>query len=294
MAKSKSGGTRSFLRGRVGSDVYSIGKDGNGKKQQVVRALAETVANPQTLAQMAGRMIMSTVMQAQSQLSALVDHSFDGVPTGQPSISEFIRLNYELLKARNGKYNEYKDRGILPNEYIIARGAAVIPAGISVSTQGLFNIQFDKIVVTVADLKEKLGFISGEDYYTFVTIDSDKVARFVRIGLAPGLDDETVLSQENIASMLTVSGRYDAVALSYATSEDEGVAGIDVSIRHTGEGEVYPLATCIIVSNKTSNGWIHNNASIAARALYPITPNWNAALATYPLGKAMFLNGGEL
>ena len=30
MARSKSGGTRSFLRGRVGADVYSIGKDDNG------------------------------------------------------------------------------------------------------------------------------------------------------------------------------------------------------------------------------------------------------------------------
>lgn len=48
MAKSKSGGTRAYIRGRVGADVYSIGKTANGKKQQVVRSLAETVANPQT------------------------------------------------------------------------------------------------------------------------------------------------------------------------------------------------------------------------------------------------------
>ena len=74
-------------------------KDGKGKKQQVVRALAETVKNPQTIAQMRGRMIMSTVMQAQSAMAYIVDHSFDGVPAGQPSISEFIRRNYELIKA---------------------------------------------------------------------------------------------------------------------------------------------------------------------------------------------------
>ena len=71
MAKAKSGGTRSFLRGRVGSDVYSIGKDAKGNKQQIVRSLAESVANPQTLAQMRGRMIMSTIMQAVSSMSAI-------------------------------------------------------------------------------------------------------------------------------------------------------------------------------------------------------------------------------
>ena len=46
MAKSKVGGTRAYIRGRIGSDVYSIGKTSAGKKQQVVRSLAEQVKNP--------------------------------------------------------------------------------------------------------------------------------------------------------------------------------------------------------------------------------------------------------
>ena len=93
MAKGKSGGTRSFLRGRVASDVYSIGKDAKGNKQQIVRSLAESVANPQTLAQMRGRMIMSTIMQAVSSMAMIIDHSFDNVPAGQPKVSEFIKRN---------------------------------------------------------------------------------------------------------------------------------------------------------------------------------------------------------
>ena len=99
MAKSKNGGTRSFIRGRIGSDVYSVGKDGKGARQQVVRSLAEQVANPRSSAQMFGRMVMSTVMQTVSALKPIIDHSFDGVATGQPSISEFIRRNYALVKA---------------------------------------------------------------------------------------------------------------------------------------------------------------------------------------------------
>ena len=48
---------------------------------------------------MRGRMIMSTIMQAVSSMSAVIDHSFDNVPVGQPNVSEFIRRNYAAVKA---------------------------------------------------------------------------------------------------------------------------------------------------------------------------------------------------
>lgn len=92
MAKSKSGGTRSYLRGKIGSDVYQNGKDGKGAKQQVVRSLAEVVDNPRSLAQMRSRMCMSSVAQLMRALRPIIDHSFDGVPKGQPSISHFRSL----------------------------------------------------------------------------------------------------------------------------------------------------------------------------------------------------------
>lgn len=91
MAKSKSGGSRSRLRGRLANDVYSIGVDGKGKRQQIVRSLAESVANPRTLAQNKQRMILTSVALLSKALSPIIDHSFDGVPAGQPSISEFTR-----------------------------------------------------------------------------------------------------------------------------------------------------------------------------------------------------------
>ena len=121
MAKSKNGGSRAYIRGRIGSDVYSVGKNGMGEKQQVVRSLAEQVSNPRTSGQMFGRMIMSTTMQAVSALTAIIDHSFDGVPKGQPSISQFIKNNYALIKAdaiahsaASNKFglNKYQEKGI--------------------------------------------------------------------------------------------------------------------------------------------------------------------------------------
>ena len=139
MGKSTTGGTRAYIRGRVGSDVYSIGKDGKGKKQQVVRSLAETVANPQTQSQMQGRMIMSTVMQALATLRPIVDHSFDGVSGKQPNISEFISRNYGLIKADIAAHPssgnlfglvKYQEKGAKQGQYVISDGEAQLPASI--------------------------------------------------------------------------------------------------------------------------------------------------------------------
>ena len=99
MARSKSGGTRSYIRGRIGADVYAIGKDGKGTKQQVARSLAEEVANPRTLAQQRSRMIMNGVAQLVRALKPIISHSFDGIPAGQPSISHFRKLAFEAFNA---------------------------------------------------------------------------------------------------------------------------------------------------------------------------------------------------
>lgn len=115
MAKSKNGGTRAKLRGRVGSDVYSIGKDGKGKVQQVVRGLAESVANPRSEAQMKQRMLMSGVSLLSKSFNQFIDHSFDGVANGQPSISYFSKLALAAFKEdseKNSKLFGYTPYGL--------------------------------------------------------------------------------------------------------------------------------------------------------------------------------------
>lgn len=103
MAKAKSGGTRSMIRGRVGADVYSLGKDGKGKRQQVVRSLAEQVTNPRTSAQMKGRMITKSVSAITKAMSVIVRNAFDGLAIGQPSISKFRSLLYKAYKEDAAK-----------------------------------------------------------------------------------------------------------------------------------------------------------------------------------------------
>lgn len=288
MAKSKSGGTRSFLRGRVGADVYSIGKNAKGAKQQVVRSLAETVANPQTQNQMRGRMIMSTVMQAVAALKPIIDHSFDNVSGRQPNISEFITRNYALVKAdvaanpsSNNAFglNMYQEKGVKRGAYIIADGDAVIPSALVLTkATGVIAITMASDAITIAGLKSALGMTS-EEYFTLVGITSNGAANYERFRVNPTLAGDTAISADNIGDVFAVEGNAAAaVALS------GNVINITLG----------SVANCcaVIVSKKTTSGYIHNEAILGDAT--GIDYNADAALPTYPVGAQDYLNGGDI
>lgn len=288
MAKSKNGGTRAYIRGRIGSDVYSVGKNGKGERQQVVRSLAESVANPRTSAQMFGRMVMSTVMQAVSALQPIIDHSFDGVAKGQPSISEFIRRNYALVKAdatahpaSSNKFglNKYQEKGVKGGAYIVSAGNASLPAAVSPSI-GSMIIALTSQTLTVAGLKAALG-LTADGYLTTVAIMDGGTAAFVRVRINPELADSTAISSQNVASVLLQEGNVTAtVALSGAN--------ITVTIPNDDSA----LSTGVIVSDKEAGAWVHSTCTLAGDA--GISFAADVALPTYPAGTEMFLNGGDL
>lgn len=288
MAKSKNGGTRSFIKGRIGSDVYSVGKDGKGARQQVVRSLAEQVSNPRTESQMRGRMIMSTVMQTVSGLSQIIDHSFDGLSSGQPSISEFIRRNYALVKADVAanpsagnsfglvKYQEKNPRG---GAYVIAAGSAVLPSAVVPEASGLI-INLTAATLTVGGLKSALG-LSADGYLTFVGIRNGEGAYFYRVRLTTTLADDTAISSANVGSLFTFEGNIEVAA--ELTENSIWINPTDNNT-FTSRG--------VIVSEKSNGSWIHNNCTMEVSD----DPEYSSsvALPTYPTGAAQFLNGGEL
>lgn len=299
MAKSKSGGTRSYIRGRVGADVYSIGKDAKGKKQQVVRSLAESVANPQTESQMRGRMIMSTVMQAESALAFIVDHSFDNVPNGQPSLSEFIRRNYALVKADVAAHpasgnsfglNKYQEKGAKAGAWVIAAGSAV-PANASVSNTATANIDIpiaDSITaetLTVKAIREGLGLSSG-DYITHVFLTFEGLSAAVRIYMPDAAQDAVIVSAANFADTFKI----EAVNCSPMMTANSLAAEHIISVYSDG---VTNVAGAVITSRKSAEGWIHNDAVMT---IVDDNPEFSAdvALPTYPVGAARFLNGGDI
>ena len=303
MAKSKSGGTRSYIRGRVGADVYSIGRDAKGAKQQVVRSLAETVANPQTVAQMRGRMIMSTVMQAVSAMRQIIDHSFDNVPTGQPCISEFISRNYALIKddvaahpASGNSFllNAYKEKGAFPGAYVVSEGAAVLPSAVTPETYGA-KISLTPTANTVGDLKAALG-LTADEYLTVVELIGKEGAGgvitlsfgYARYHINSALADSTVITSENISSVFNVETNLkDNISLSTDGSK------FDINLGDPN-GDISSAA--IIISKKSDAGYIHNSATMQKFASTDIDKAHasDVVLPSYPVGTEMFLNGGEI
>ena len=285
MAKAKSGGTRSLLRGRVASDVYSIGKDAKGNKQQIVRSLAESVANPQTLAQMRGRMIMSTVMQAVSAMAAIIDHSFDNVPAGQPNVSEFIRRNYALVKADVAAHptsgntfglNKYGEKGVKQGAYVVAGGSAANIAGVQLNGASKTLVIALSAGATIADLRSALG-IGVEDYFTAVCITSDGKFLYNRFHVSQSLASATAISADNINEVITMDGNV-AVTLAFA--------GNNITATFAD----FSANAGIIVSRKENATYKHNDVVLAA----PSAPTFTSddALPTYPTGSQRFLNGG--
>lgn len=288
MAKSKVGGTRAYIRGRIGSDVYSVGKDAKGSRQQVVRSLAEQVSNPRTQSQMIGRMIMSTVMQAVSGLTAIIDHSFDGLPKGQPSISEFIRRNYALVKAdatdhptTGNKFglSKFQEKGAKVGAYNIANGDLILSSGITV---GATDVQVvpNGGTQTVGALRETFG-VGADGYLTVVKIGDTTGVSFIRLQIDPSLSDDTALTDELLTTMFIKEGQ------GQFTIEDQG--GI---IAITGPSGDTKSAYGVIMSDKVNGAWKHNNSVMVASASPEFTSD--NALPTYPLGSENFLNGGDL
>lgn len=301
MAKSKNGGSRTYIRGKLGADVYSVGKDGKGHKQQVIRSLAESVANPQTEAQMVGRMIMSTVMQAQSYFAQIIDHSFDGVPAGQPSISEFIRANYALVKDSVGKsimntkfsFNNYQEKKYLQGRYLISKGNAADATNIEYkNVPTAFWLKFAD-VLTFDGLMQQLG-ITRDDYVTLIAIPEASTGGFspvqlIRLHPSKTMAGDTVISASNVAQVFDIEANKEPAVSFVAASGDDPA---HISIGHNG-GDLWTWMYAIITTRKVNDSYTHSTTYLYWEDAQAVRTS-DQALATYPIGSQRFLNGGEI
>ena len=288
MAKSPVGGSRAYITGRIGSDVYSLGKDGKGKRQQVVRALAEEVANPRTQSQMFNRMVMSTIMQAVHGLKVIIDHSFDGLPTGQPCISEFIRRNYALAKAdaiTNHSYMpnfgmvKHGEKGARPGTFVVSSGKLVKSAKIAGNTNNMFfNVGSGNL--NVGALREVMN-VSKDGYVTWIRITASKGVEFFRCFLDPSLADSTAITADNVGALFTFEGN---VTPTPSVASDR----VTLGLTQVSEGAAYGP----ILSDKVNGKWQHSTCTLTKFGTITFTAD--EAITTYPVGDEMFLNGGDL
>lgn len=183
-------------RGKVGSLVFSRS---NG--QQIVRARAEVVKNPQTESQMIQRILLNTIAQAYSKMSAIVDHSFEGIPAGQKSMSYFMKKNLTNIRQvlasvgdldANPPYVSPVGTNVFAtNDYEVSRGS------LPVINPTAVNADVMKLAIAANTYKaviDATGLQRG-DQLTFLILDESPngnvTFRYRRVILDPKEDDGT-------------------------------------------------------------------------------------------------------
>lgn len=255
-------------RGKVGSLVFSRQ---NGK--QVTRAKAESVRNPQTEKQVVQRIILNTISQAYSRMSAITDHSFEGKITPAENMAAFMKRNMNDLRSKisaavaagqsfNDIFNfaPIGSANFVYNPLVISMGALPKVPVISV-TSGTGAKTGAVAINTYQGVIDAFNLQRG-DQLTFINICEDNLGNkyfyYNRVILNP-VDDNGVnlpLSTAFIADGEIVSpspkNEGSFAALQYAAD------GITFAIGNTAV-----KAAAVIVSREKGDGsWSRSEASL--------------------------------
>ena len=285
-------------KGKLGGSYLSKGPGGS----TVQHTIGEN-KNPRTLAQMQQRMIMATAMAAYSGMKEIVDHSFEGVTYGQPTMSEFIRLNAKMLREgllsgnSSISYNPYQNRNVLPNPYIISKGSLK-------NIQGVQAIDLNDSIVYVhvavqgimedgTTLRELLNMfgISSKGYITIIAIaysEEDNISQFGWLRLYPITDylDSNIWGGE-VQDFFEIESN---VPVSVDTTFDDSESfEVQFDFDH---GNIGYASAGVITSDKQLT-WKRSSSIMTVfdeDVVYPAS----TALATYPIGGDYILNGGQV
>lgn len=275
MARSNTGGTRGFLRGKVANDLFQVTKNARGRKVQIVKAYEYGRINPNTEAQALARMQMALCMGSLSQFKALVDHSWETIPYGQLSIAHFVHVNMPLIQqdSRDNWYSgsefDYPTKGLSEvrlGPFIMSEGSLALPQSLtSVVELGLhdtcfLDINIGKTPFTFGDIREALGASVG-DYITHIALYSAYAGLgsngigYVRAYLAQDISDETVVNAANVSQMFTYDGNAGWNVTLYNNTHIR-IEVIDPIPQWTRQ----IAATDIIISKWNGQNWCRNNS----------------------------------
>lgn len=249
-------------RGKVGSLVFSRS---NG--QQIVRARAEQVKNPQTDAQMIQRILLNTISQAYSKLNAIVDHSFEGIPVGQKSMSYFMKRNLDAIRKvlattgdldGNPPYVSPINSNLFAlNDYEVSKGT--LP-DVNPSIMHADGIYIAGAANTYQAVIDAYGLQRG-DQLTFLVIEtSDYVTatfKYSRVILDPRNDDGT---EAPLSTPFIADG---AINKPSAKNEYNGVTFKVENSQMIAQGALDNVAGAMIASRqKTDGSWMRSNSKL--------------------------------
>lgn len=273
--------SNSFFGLRRGSTKSLTFSTFNGK--QVTKDRVSKVKNPRTQDQMVNRMINYTTMKAYSSMKAIVDHSFASKSYGLQSMRYFLSKNYALLKNNKDMmcFTEYKG-AVLPSSFLVSEGSLPTPRHNVASESNTVEIVPNG--KTIKDLKDYLGLSAG-DYITFVWMDGNEQKGFNWVRLYMPEDDK---NGETIALDL-LNMESEKTENSTITVAEDGATNKKIVL--TPVAEDYTMGA-IIASAKRGDVWQRSTEYLSSWTGTP-TPNYNEALATYPVGASYILNGGD-
>ena len=255
-------------RGKVGSLVFSRN---NGK--QIVRSRAEVVKNPQTEKQMVQRIILNTIAQAYSRMSPITDHSFEGIQTGQASMSFFMHRNMDSLRQKVANEIQaggdfYNVTAFVPvgsnefavNDFVIAKGT--LPE-VKTIMQGIASTKAAVALATntYQGVLDEYGLNRG-DQLTFVCTQGSRPDNtqfyFVRVILDPQNADG---SQADLSSPFITEG-----TINLPNKRNEGLFGsleyADGKILYGFNTQLLTSSAVIVSREKTDGTWARSNATL--------------------------------
>lgn len=318
-----------MIRGRVGADVYQLGRTGAGTKQQVVRSMPEEVANPQSLTQMEQRMVLGTVAAAFKLLKPVINHSFDGVTPGIASISAFRKMNFPLVRdfylngAADGyqfALNEWKERAALCGAFVVANGAKrfntwtgggwkIEPGTSDVILQLYVNVPVKENEIYLSDFKQAWQ-VGANGIVTVVGIvatgaHSSRLG-YYQLKLKQGLADDTVLAtfpssgvqpttKVSVSDVFYIDSNLNpSVSMYCVRDEDTQMATFGPKMDGLGDADEQGGAYALVGAWKTAKGYTHNYARLDCTLSDTAHNRDNSqVIDTYPRGKSSFLNGGD-
>ena len=109
MARSRVGGSKGLLSGKVGDVIYSITRNADGSFRQMIGANPESRFNPNTDAQACARMTMGMIERAMFTYRDFMGTGFEGVDPGTNSVSKFSEVNYNEIREEILQYWDMPD-----------------------------------------------------------------------------------------------------------------------------------------------------------------------------------------
>lgn len=155
MARSRTGGTKSLLSGKLGDVIYQITRNADGSFRQSMQANPESRVNNNTEEQARARLTMATIERAMFTFAPIMGSGFEGVDAGTNNVSKFSEVNYNFFKSaienawvNNIQHNVKLDlptkgyKFAKDGEFIISQGSLRPIVGFNGSRGGGSNVRF--------------------------------------------------------------------------------------------------------------------------------------------------------